>query len=67
MSKTHHTDPNGNPTYQKAINIAASDTVPRTDTSTQCSRSVVTSRTGSIRMIIVSKPEHNTSIDKSTR
>lgn len=66
MSKTRHTDPNGNPTYQKAVTITLSEPGPRTDTSTQCPHSIVTSHTGSIRMMIVSKSEHNRSADKST-
>lgn len=67
MSKTRHTDPTGNPTYQKAITVATSGASPRTDASTQCPRSIVTTHTGELRMMVVSKSEHIRPADKSTR
>jgi len=68
MANTQHTEPSGNPRYQKAAAICASETPVRTDARTQYPRSIVTSHADApIQVLIVNKPESDKTTDKSTR
>ncbi len=68
MSKTQRSEPAGNPKYQRADTICASETLVRTDARTKHPRSIVTSHTDTeIRVLIVNRPESDKTTDKSTR